>query len=241
MRLFGLVEWRGAGESCALREERVGGVRLLAVGLRQGEGLRTVWSLRRAARMLERHGIRQAVFPAGFASYEPFAARGIEPVDVRPLRAAAAAAIARRAMLQGNIVPQRATVALCGARVTRAYAAAAESLARSTRYLQLCTAHGGWELAQRLCSSLGAAAPVLKRPEGAAVVLCFDDAIDLSGANGIVLPLYASTLHVEYARAVECGAEPEQLLAALHASLALRAEELEVTRVDWADGGVHAE
>lgn len=239
VRLFGLVEWRGAGESCAARKKRFSGVCFLAVGLRQGDGLRAVWSLRRAARTLERHGIRQAVLPADFAAYEIFAVRGIEPVDVRPLRAAAAAAIVRRAMLQENIAPQRATVALCGARVTRAYAAAAESLARSTRYLQLCTAHGGWELAQRLCSSLGAAAPVLRRPEGAEVVLCFDDAVDLSGANGIVLPLYASALRVEYDRAVECGAEPEQLLAALHGSLALRAEELKVTRVDWPDRGAH--
>ena len=139
--MFGLVEWRGAGERCGAREKRLDGVRFLAVGSRRGDGLRAVWSLRTAARTLEWYGVTQAVFPRGFSAYERFAARGIVPVDVRPLREAAAAAIARRVMAQQEIAPRRATVALCAARVTRAYAAAAETLAADTRYLQLCTAH----------------------------------------------------------------------------------------------------
>ena len=132
--MFGLVEWRGAGERCGAREKRLGGVRFLAVGIRHGDGLRAVWSLRTAARTLERYGVTQAVFPRGFSAYERFAARGIVPVDVRPLREAAAAAIARRVMAQQEIAPRRATVALCALRVTRAFAAAAETLAADTRY-----------------------------------------------------------------------------------------------------------
>ena len=111
--MFGLVEWRGAGERCGAREKRLDGVRFLAVGIRRGDGLRAVWSLRTAARTLERYGVTQAVFPRGFSLYERFAARGIVPVDVRPLREAAAAAIARRVMAQQEIAPRRATVALC--------------------------------------------------------------------------------------------------------------------------------
>ena len=87
--MFGLVEWRGAGERCGAREKRLDGVRFLAVGIRRGDGLRAVWSLRTAARTLERYGVTQAVFPRGFSLYERFAARGIVPVDVRPLREAA--------------------------------------------------------------------------------------------------------------------------------------------------------
>ena len=171
----------------------------------------------------------QAVFPRGFSAYERFAARGIVPVDVRPLREAAAAAIARRVMAQQEIAPRRATVALCALRVTRAYAAAAETLAADTRYLQLCTAQGGWELSQTLRSRFGVAAPVLRVPEGADIVLCFDDAAE------IVLPLGAASLRVTYGgeRAEKCGGEPEQLLAAWYASLALRAEEICVKRVAW--------
>ena len=181
--MFGLVEWRGAGERCGAREKRLDGVRFLAVGIRRGDGLRAVWSLRTAARTLERYGVTQAVFPRGFSLYERFAARGIVPVDVRPLREAAAAAIARRVMAQQEIAPRRATVALCAARVTRAYAAAAETYA----------------------------------------------------ARGIVLPLGAASLRVTYGdeRAEKCGEEPEQLLAAWYASLALRAEEICVKRVAW--------
>ena len=208
--MFGLVEWRGAGERCGAREKRLGGVRFLAVGIRRGDGLRAVWSLRTAARTLERYGVTQAVFPRGFSLYERFAARGIVPVDVRPLREAAAAAIARRVMAQQEIAPRRATVALCAAQ-------------------------GGWELSQTLRSRFGVAAPVLRVPEGADIVLCFDDAAEISAARGIVLPLGAASLRVTYGdeRAEKCGGEPEQLLAAWYASLALRAEEICVKRVAW--------
>lgn len=223
--MFGLVEWRGAGERCGAREKRLDGVRFLAVGIRRDDGLRAVWSLRTAARTLERYGVTQAVFPRGFSLYERFAARGIVPVDVRPLREAAAAAIARRVMAQQEIAP----------RVTRAYAAAAETLAADTRYLQLCTAQGGWELSQTLRSRFGVAAPVLRVPEGADIVLCFDDAAETYAARGVVLPLVAASLRVTYGdeRAEKCGGEPEQLLAAWYASLALRAEEICVKRVAW--------
>mgnify|MGYP000057392193 CR=1 FL=1 len=106
--MFGLVEWRGAGERCGAREKRLGGVRFLAAGIRRGDGLRAVWSLRTAARTLERYGVTQAVFPRGFSLYERFAARGIVPVDVRPLREAAAAAIASAARLFSPRAHQKA-------------------------------------------------------------------------------------------------------------------------------------
>ena len=108
-------------------------------------------------------------------------------------------------------------------------------LAADTRYLQLCTAQGGWELSQRLRSRFGVAAPVLRVPEGADIVLCFDDAAETYAARGVVLPLGAASLRVTYGgeRAEKCGGEPEQLLAAWYASLALRAEEICVKRVAW--------
>ena len=75
----------------------------------------------------------------------------------------------------------------------------------------------------------------LRVPEGADIVLCFDDAAEISAARGIVLPLGAASLRVTYGgeRAEKCGGEPEQLLAAWYASLALRAEEICVKRVAW--------
>lgn len=232
--MFGLVEWRGAGESCAAREERIGGVRFFAVGVRRGEGRRAAWSIRRAARMLRKRGVERAVFPADFAAYKPFTARGVRPMETLALREAAAAAIARRAMSQAEIAPKRATVALCAAQVTRAYAMAAESLAGEVRYLQLCTARGGRELSQSLRSRFGIAAPVLRAPEGAALVIDFDGSAERL-RSGIFLPLTSDALRVRYRplRTQERGEEPEQLLAALYASLALRAEEIEVIGVEW--------
>ena len=233
--MFGLVEWRGAGERCGAEEKRLGGVRFLAVGIRRGDGLRAARSLRAAARTLEKHGVVQAVFPQGFSRYERFAARGIAAVDICPLREAAAAAIVRCAMVQQGIEPRRATVALCASRVTRAYIAAAEALAPDIRYLQLCTAQGGWELSQTLRSRFGVAAPVLPAPEGVDLALCFDDSADGIVPRGIVLLLCDKALRVTYGdeRTEEYGGEPEQLLAAWYASLALRAEEVKVKRVEW--------
>lgn len=227
-----MVEWQGAGERCALREERIGGVRFLAVGIRRGKGWRTAQSMRRAARTLQRNGVRQAVFPVDLAAYELFAAQGIRPVDIYPLREAAAAAIARRLMQQAEITPREATVALCAGQVTRAYAAAAEALAGEVRYLQLCTAHGGWELSQALRSRFGAAAPVLHVPERADITLCFDVDVCGAGTCGICLPLYDPDLYIDYAAAAGSpGRAAEQLLAAQYASLVLRAEEIRVRRI----------
>ena len=231
--MFGLVEWREKGAPGGAREVRVHGVRFLAVSVVRGEGLRTAWSLRRAAGILRRNDVTQAVFPREFPEYAAFAARGIVPIDVCPLREALAAGIVRCAMAQAGLAPEKAVVALCAARVTHAYAAAAEELARRVRYVRLCTAHGGWELADKLRRTLGAAAPVERSAEGADVLLCFDDSAEGSTARGICLPLRDRSLRVEYAvRADEkCGGEPEQLLAARYASLALRAEDITVTGV----------
>ena len=232
--VFGLVEWRDEGVRGGARVLRLHGVRFLAVSVVRGGGLRAVWSLRRAAGILRRNGVTQAVFPRDFPDYAAFAARGIVPVEVRPLREALAADIVYCAMAQAGLAPERATVALCAARVTRAYAAAAEKLARRVRYVRLCTAHGGWELADALRRSLGVAAPVERSVETADVLLCFDGSAEASAARGIYLPLYDRALRVEYAAQAadeKNGGEPEQLLAAWYASLALRAEDVTVTGV----------
>ena len=238
--MFGLVEWRKEGARGGARELRMHGVRFLAVSVVRGGGLRAAWSLRRAAGVLRRNGVTQAVFPRDFPDYAAFAAHGIVSVEVRPLREALAADIVRCAMAQAGLAPERAAVALCAARVTRAYAAAAERLARRVRYVRLCTAHGGWELADTLRRTLGAAVPVEPSAEGADVVLGFDDSMGRPAAR-LCLPLYDPALHVEYgAQALNeaRGEEPEQLLAAWYASLALRAEDIVVRGVYSANIGV---
>ena len=232
--MFGLVEWWEKGATSGARELRVHGVRFLGVSVVRGEGLCAAWSQRRAAGILRRNGVTQAVFPQDFPDHAAFAAHGIAPVEVRPLREALAADIVYCAMAQAGLAPEETTVALCAARATRAYAAAAEELARRVRYVKLCTAHGGWELADALRRALGVAAPVERSAEGADVLLCFDDSMEPSTVRGVYLPLYDRALSVEYAVQTadeKSGGEPEQLLAAWFASLALRAEDVTVTGV----------
>ena len=241
--MFGLVEWRETGEKCGVEERRIGGVRFLAAGVRRGEGLRAAWSMRRSAAALQRCGIRQCVFPRQFSkeAVERFARRGIQPVEDTALRQGAAAQIACCAMRRQGIASERAVAALCASRVTGEYARAAEALCGSVRYLCLCTKSGGWELSQQLRARLGVAATVEAEPvctRNADIVLCFDTAYALSGVRGVILPLCTPQLRVTYAlpQGIEAGeADETQLLAALYASLAVRAEELNVTAVEFAE------
>lgn len=226
--VFGLIKWREAGAHGGAEFRRIDGVRFLVVRVQRGGGIRTGWSVRRAARILRKNGVTEAVFPRDFPDAAHFAARGIAPVDVRPLREEAAASLIRCALAQREIAPQRATVALCASRVTRAYMAAAEQLASDTRYLQICAGEGAWELSLALLGRFGAAAPVLRAPEGADIALCFDDGSAVCSA-ACVLPLRSPTLRIQYAGMETCVEEPEQFLAARYASLTLRAEEIACT------------
>ena len=225
--VFGLIKWREAGAYGGAEFRRIDGVRFLVVRVQRCGGIRTGWSARRAARILRKNGVTEAVFPRNFPDAAHFAARGIVPVDVRPLREAAAASLIRCALAQWGIAPQKATVALCASRVTRAYMTAAEQLAGDTRYLQLCAGEGAWELSLALRRRFGAAAPVLRTPEGADIALCFDGSAACSAA--CVLPLCSPALRIQYAGMETCVEEPEQFLAARYVSLALRAEEIACT------------
>lgn len=235
--IFGLVEWQEKGHGAARQEWR-GGVRFLVVEITRG-GVREALSLRRAARTLKKNGIRQAVFPAGFLYAKHFTRRGVQAVNVNALREATAAAVAQCVMAQRGIVPACATLALCAPRVTRAYAEAAWTLARTVRYIRLCTGSGGHELADGLRCVLGAAVTVAERPPECRsdMLLCFDGA-EVSGMQGVVLPLCGRALRVEYEMDVDTGGcDPEQLLAARFAAGAVRADEIKVRNVVWEEGG----
>lgn len=227
--MLGLIEWRDAAHGGAW-EKYIGGARFLAVTVRRGDGVRAALSARHTARLLQRCGVTRAVFPRGYPHTEHFAARGVLPIEATPLWEALAADIALCALRQCGIEPERATAALCAQTVTRAVENAAETLARSVRYLRLCTERGGWELARTLRRTLGVAVTV----EGALaadVILLFDAAGAGVTARGVTLPLFDPALTLDYDAPVlaECPEEePEQLLAALCAVGALRRETVTV-------------
>lgn len=230
-----LIEWSDTA-SGGIREKRIGGARFLTVAVRRGNGVRAVLSARRSAWLLRRYGVTRAVLPSGFPHTERFAAWGIYPVEVMPLREMLAADIALCALRQRGIIPERVTAALCARTVTRAVADAAETLARSVRYLRLCTEHGGWELAYALRRTLGVAVTVEPCGGAADITLLFD-ALDASCTDGgIMLPLFDPALTLDYAAPVlaECPeAEPEQLLSALCTAGALRRETVTVNSVAY--------
>lgn len=239
--MLGLIEWRSremraAGEA---RETRIGGARFLAVSVIRGTGLRATLSRRRAVWQLRRRGVTRAIFPRDFSGEAYFTARGIVPVEAAPLRAWLAADIALCAMRERGIAPKDATAALCAASVDAAVRDTAERLAREVRYLRLCTARGGWELARALRRTLGIAVAVepLNAQTAAEVTLCFDAERTANVTRGLYLPLLDRALRLDYTAPVLTGypeAEPEQLLAALHAAQTLRREEVTVRSVYFA-------
>lgn len=231
--IFGLVEWRERGSGAARQEWR-GGVHFLIVGITCG-GLRETFSVRRAVRTLQKNGVRQAVFPEGFLYAEHFARCGVQAVDVNTLRETAAAAIALCAMAQRGIAPESASLVLCAPHVTRAYAKAAWTLARTVRYIRLCTGSGGRELADELRCVLGTAVTLTEWPpvSGSDMLLCFDGA-EVSGTQGVVLPLCGGALRVEYETDGDVGGcDPEQMLAARLAAGAIRTDAIRVRNVVW--------
>lgn len=234
--MLGWIEWQEAGK-CA-RVERIGGARFLVVPIVRGGGLRAALSQRRAAQYLRRRGVTCAVLPSG-CSGERFAARGILPPEVLPLRAAMAAELALCALEQAGIAPEGAAAALCAARVTREVESTAETLARRVRYLILRTEQGGWALALALRRSLGVAVTVEPlRARTAAEVTLYFDAESAAAGDGRGLALCDPALRVDYAApllAAHPAMEGEQLLAALCAAQTLRREEVTVRAVHPAE------
>lgn len=229
--MLGLVCYRDAGEKDGART--LCGVRFGAVCVPRGEGLYPALSAKRAAKYLQKHHVRYAVFPKDYPYEDRFARGGVLPPAEQPLRMAKAAEIVRCAMTRLGLVPQQTRVALCASSQNASLEAAARELAKDVRYLTLCTPDGA-RIARTLRWDCGASACIVHRGERIAADLnvCFDDALL---ADGPVLPLQSSALCVEYAaEKLDAAAEiwkEKQLICALYAALARRADEIWVKDV----------
>lgn len=191
--MVAFVAW---GERFGVEEQRVCGVPVLFVSLRQGRGR----DARRAARLLSRAGVRRAAFPEAFSSLPAFAAHGILPAEQTPLREARAAALLRLCLRQRGLRPEALTLVLCGAAPSRALAEAVHTLCTRMRYLRLDLDTGGAALAAQLRRTLGVsprlcAPPSVLRENEAA--LLFAPRCIAPGA-GLVLPLYDDALRVTW-------------------------------------------
>lgn len=232
--MLGLVAYREPGEKNGLRT--LGGVRFRAVYVERGGGLRASLSAKCAARDLQKHRVRRAVFPPDFPLKEAFARRGVLPPDERALREQMAAEIVRRAMAQLGLPPERTRLALAAARPSAALNAAAPVLAREVRYLTLC-----YPGAERLSRIMRWDWGVSVCAAAAETALCADLTVVFNGlappCRCPVLPLGDETLTVIYgapALAEETTRwDGQQLLRALFAAGALKTGDIRIARVDF--------
>ena len=153
------------------------------------------------------------------------------------------AEIIRRAMARLGLAPERARIALCAPSQSAALEAAARELSKDVRYLALC-APNGERLARTLRWDCGASVHTLQTDERIAADLsvCFDD---FPLPDGLVLPLGSGAVSVAYGTENLGDAamiwNEDQLICALYASLARRADEIWVKDVKMPpDGGENA-
>ena len=191
----------------------------------------------------QKRRVSYAVFPKDYPYAEVFARCGVLPPPEKPLRMAKAAEIIRRAMARLGLAPERARIALCAPSQSAALEAAARELSKDVRYLALC-APNGERLARTLRWDCGASVHTLQTDERIAADLsvCFDD---FPLPDGLVLPLGSGAVSVAYGTENLGDAamiwNEDQLICALYASLARRADEIWVKDVKMPpDGGENA-
>ena len=239
--MLGLIDYRDAGEKNGART--LCGVRFCAAYASRGEGMLAAFSAKRAAKYLQKHHVRCAVFPKDYPHEDMFARYGVLPPPEQPLRMAKAAEIIHCAMANLDLAPERARIALCAVSQSAALEAAARELSKDVRYLSLC-APNGERLARTLRWDCGATVHTVQRGETitADLTVCFDEAFPSSGT---VLPLQSGALSVAYGTENLGDAaavwNEDQLICALYASLARRADEIWVKDVKMPpDGGQNA-
>ncbi len=205
--------------------------------------------LRRAARLMERAGVRRALFPEGFSETGLFESCGVQAAQDGYLRTVMAAEIARRMMDAQGFAPTETCVALIGDAMTPALRRTLMELALRVRYTLLSAGGGGGESCSVLRREYGvsvlrnAGEEQLRRAD---VVLTFGKASPCGKEGCLWLPFGEVTKAEGYENAlrrVTCLASPaieaalpdgcsrSALLSVLLELGAVRPNELEVAEV----------
>lgn len=252
--MFGYLSFAPQGErlrgGVQPETKSICGVRFFAVSVEQSRSrLVQARRLRRAARMMERAGVRTALFPADFAEDALFAKRQIRRAGAEYLRRMTAGAVARRAMAEHGLRPAECHAALLGDRMSGELRKALMEIALHVRYTMLAAGGGGGEICSVLRREYGVS--VLRDPGQeqlgrANLVLTFGSAGPCGGEGCLWLPFGEVTRAEGYrsgAPRVRYGAPPEVeaalpsecdrngLLSILLEMGALRANELEVLEI----------
>lgn len=222
--MTGLVCYRTGKEKDGVRT--IGRARFYAVYAAEGTTLRARLAADRAARRLKKRGVRQAVFPRGYAWSGRFIRRGVLPADEGALRMEKAAELAMSALARQGCAPEGARVALvCSARC-EALARAAERLAPRVRYLTLCTPEGE-KLGRALRWDYGVSARLAREEDTADAALAVS--FDAEEPRCRCACLWLRGEAVRFSAPLPQGSErweQGQLIAALFSAGALRAEEI---------------
>lgn len=148
--------------------------------------------LARAGRNLRRGGVLRVLVPRGFDRWPVLERFGLRPVDPEGFVRAQAAPLALAALERRGLSPDRATVALRGARADWDMARAAAALCPRVRNLVIDAPRGGEELARRLRREFGV--PILPPGETGHAALAF--APDCPGGEETVLRLCSPSLRL---------------------------------------------
>lgn len=127
--------------------------------------------LRRAGKGLRRGGVLRVLVPEDFDHWPELVPLGLRPVEVESFVRNQSAALALELLRRQDVPPDRAAVALRGARADRDMARTAAALCRQVRSLVVDAPQGGEELAGWLRREFGV--PILPPGEGCHAALCF--------------------------------------------------------------------
>ena len=152
--MLGVLCW--AADGVRLERVEVLGLPVLKVSLPAGG----VWAKRRmkkAARLLVRHGVRKILPTKGFDSWEVPVRCGLRPVDPLPLYRSMGAELALAALVVRGVDPSRAVVALAGEYADGDLVRTAQRLCPRVRMVVPVLEQGGEQLARDLYLRFGAA------------------------------------------------------------------------------------
>ena len=226
--MLGLLCW---SEERGVRLERAQllGMPVLQVNLAPG-GRWENRRLRRAARLLERQGVRRVLVPPEFHGWQELSKRGLRGVDPVSLYRAMADRLVMAGLERRGVENERACVVLRGEYVDADLERTARLLCPKVRTLIIQVEWGGERLARELYRTFGAAPQPEGRPDTAVrfsgegqqgeLVLCGQAEL-----LGLGLDMDGSTLPE--------GLEAMPLLTALWQSGRLSLEELRVNTINF--------
>lgn len=149
--MIGQILYGGRGLRTRFTREEILGLPLLraqTAGKRAG-------AVRRAARALQKRGVRRTLAPPGFSHWELLERQGLRPVETGDFCRALAPAIAQAALGEMGILPEQSIVVLRGERVTRAMRLAALELCPRIKGVLIDAPAGGEALRRELRREYG--------------------------------------------------------------------------------------